>query len=615
MMRLVRRLLIGRPLENKEMVNERLPRWKALSIFSSDALSSVAYGPEQALLILVAMPGIIAYGYFAPLAIAIFLLLMMVTFSYAQVTKANPEGGGAYAIAKQNLGEMPALIVAAAVFADYILTAAVSVSAGTDAIVSAFPVLHGREVGIDLIVLFFVLMLVNLRGLRESSSVFVLPTYAFLFGMVALIATGIYQALTHPVAIIPAASLDRQPLDWLMLFVVLRAFANGCSSMTGIEAIADSVSLFRKPEARNAVITTYWMAGILGFMLLGISFLLMHYHVIPLPDVTALSQLAENIFGRTAIYYYIQVTTMIVLYLAANTAYNGLPVLMSIVARDGFMPRYLGLRGERLTFSNGIVLLTVAAAALIIIYKGDIEHLISLYAIGVFLSFTIAQVSMILHWKREKGQGWFVRAVINGAGAVTTGVVVVIITITKFTQGAWIILLFIPIMVLVFRKIRAHYNDMADQLHLPLEYIDSNKEETRGKNTIVIPVASPTRAVFETVKFAKSFDCEIIALHIAPDEETANRVSAKWERWNPAGVRLVTVYSPYRLVVQPLIDYISNLVKQKNPDDYIIVLIPEFETKKWWHRLLHNQTGLIIRTLLILKQNVIVATIPYHLHR
>lgn len=615
MIRLARRLLIGRPLENKEMAHERLPKWKALSIFSSDALSSVAYGPEQAMIILVAIPGAIAYGYLAPIVITILLLLLVVALSYAQVAKANPEGGGAYAIAKRYLGEIPALVVGASVFADYILTAAVSVSAGTDAIVSAFPALHGNEVRIDLVVLFLVLMLVNLRGIRESSSAFVFPTYAFLFGMLALIVTGVYQAFTHPIALIPDESLAKQPLNWMMLFIILRAFANGCSSMTGIEAIADSVPLFRKPEAHNAVVTTYWMTGLLGFMLLGISFMVMHYHITPQAGVTALSQLAENIFGRNFIYYYIQVTTMIVLYLAANTAYNGLPVLLSIIARDGYMPRFLGLRGERLTFSNGIILLTISAAVLIIIYGGIIEHLISLYAIGVFLSFTIAQISMILHWKKERGKGWALRAVINGTGAVATGVVVTIITITKFTQGAWIVLLFIPIMVYVFKTIRAHYDDMADQLHLPLEYIDSNKEETQGKNTIVVPVASPTRAVFETIKFAKSLDCDIIALHIAPDEEVANKVAAKWERWNPAGVKLVTVYSPYRLIVQPLLDYIGELVKHKNPDDYIIVLIPEFETKKWWHRLLHNQTGWIIRALLILRQNVIVATIPYHLRK
>lgn len=614
MFRILRRLLIGHPLDNKDMAHERLPKWKALSIFSSDALSSVAYGPEQAMLILVATPGLVSYGYLGPIAVAIFLLLLIVALSYAQVAKANPAGGGAYAVAKANLGATPALIAAAAVFADYILTAAVSVCAGTDAIVSAFPRLNGLQVDLDLLVLFFILMLVNLRGIRESSNAFVFPTYAFLFGILALIITGIVQAFAYPDALIPPESLETKPLDWAMLFIALRAFANGCSSMTGIEAIADSVPLFRKPEDRNAVVTTYWMAGILGFMLLGISFLLMHYHVTPLPGVTALSQLVEHVFGRSYLYYYIQIATMVVLYLAANTAYNGLPILLSIVAKDGYMPRYLSSRGERLTYSNNIVLLTLAAAGLIIAYKGDIEHLISLYAIGVFLSFTIAQTSMVVHWYREKRKGWIAKAAINGTGALATGIVVVIITITKFAQGAWIILLFIPAMTFIFKKIRHHYDDVAEQLSLAHKVFDNKYQGPRAKNLALVPISSPTSVVAETLHYAQSISDSVIALYIATDEEARKKIEDKWQAWNP-GVQLVTVYSPYRFVIQPILDFISELQLQKCNYDYITVVIPEFETKKWWHRLLHGQTGWILRTLLILKEDVIVATIPYHLKK
>ncbi|MBP1764232.1 MAG: hypothetical protein H6Q65_1290, partial [Firmicutes bacterium] len=458
MLRIVRRFLIGKPLHNKELAHERLPKWKALSIFSSDALSSVAYGPEQIMLTLVAVPGIMAYGYMSPVAISILLLLAIVALSYVQVARANPGGGGAYAVAKKNLGAMPALIAAGSVFADYVLTAAVSVSAGTAAIVSAFPGLAGHEVNIDLVVLFGILMLVNLRGVRESSNAFVIPTYAFLLGVIVLIITGIWKAMYDSPYLLPPESIARQQMDWAMLFLVLRAFANGCSSMTGVEAIADSVPMFRAPESRNAAVTTYWMAGILGFMFIGITYLIMHYHIMPVADVTAMSQLAEHIFGRSSAYFYIQITTMLVLYLAANTAYNGLPILLSIVAKDGYMPRYLSARGERLTFSNGIILLTAAAGLLIIVFAGNIEHLISLYAIGVFISFTIAQSSMVVHWNRERGDGWQVRAFLNGLGAVVTGLVVIIITLTKFLYGAWIILLFIPMMIYVFKAIRAHYD-------------------------------------------------------------------------------------------------------------------------------------------------------------
>jgi amino acid transporter len=611
---IARRLLIGKPLHNKEMMHERLPKWKALSIFSSDALSSVAYGPEQALLVLVAAQGIIAYGYLSPVIIAVSILLIIVALSYVQVSRANPGGGGAYAIAKKNIGELPALVAAGAVFADYVLTAAVSVAAGTAAIVSAFPSLAGREVGIDLGILFFILMLVNLRGMRESSNMFVYPTYAFLLGMVALILTGIYQAVTQDGALLPAASLERQPLNMAMLYIVLRAFANGCSSMTGVEAIADSVPLFEKPEAKNAIITTYWMAGILVVMLSGVTFMMMHFHVIPILEVTALSQLAEHVFGRSFVYYYIQVTTMIVLYLAANTAYNGLPVLLSIVARDGYLPRYLSSRGERLTFSNGIIVITVSAAALIVVFGGHLDHLIALYAIGVFISFTIAQCSMVVHWKREKGSGWLIRAVVNGIGAVATGLVVIIITLTKFSHGAWAVLVFIPVMVFVFKKIRSHYDDMAEQLHLPLEENVQYDDTLVVRNYVIVPISSPTRVVYESLKFAKTLSKDIIVLHIAKDEESAAKVQMKWDQWNP-GMDLEIIQSPYRLTIQPLLDYVEGLKKRKNPQDYITVVIPEFETRKWWHRLLHNQTGWLLHAMLVIKENVSVTTIPYHLNK
>jgi amino acid transporter len=612
MMRELRRWLIGKPLHNRELTHERLPKWKALSIFSSDALSSVAYGPEQIMLMLVAVPGLIAYGYMGPIAISILLLLAIVALSYVQVAKANPEGGGAYAVAKKNLGELPALVAAGSVFADYVLTAAVSVSAGTAAIVSAFPNLGAYIVAIDLFVLFFVLMLVNLRGVRESSTAFVYPTYAFLFGIVALIFTGVYQALTNSPQVLPPESLVRQQIDWTMLFLLLRAFANGCSSMTGIEAIADSVPMFEKPEAKNATITTYWMAGILGFMFLGISFLIMHYHIMPAEGITALSQIAEYVFGRDSFYYYIQITTMLVLYLAANTAYNGLPILLSIVAKDGYMPRYLATRGERLTYSNGIVLLTVAAAILIVGYKGQTDHLISLYAIGVFVSFTIAQTSMVIHWRKNRAQGWKFRAFLNGLGACTTGLVVLIITITKFLYGAWIILIFVPIMIYIFKKIRAHYDSVANQLRLPPECTGKLPVE-KGKHIVIVPVSTPTRVVFETLKYAKLIGDEVIAVNVSSNnEEQDAKLQEKWRCWEP-GIELIMIRSPYRLLLKPIIHFIEKKDREKGPNDYITVVIPEFETRKWWHRLLHNQAGWILRTNLILNENVVVTTVPYHL--
>lgn len=593
-------------------MGERLPKWKALAIFSSDALSSVGYGPEQIALVL-AISGLVAYGYYPYAFLTVLILLAIVTASYTQVTRANPGGGGSYSVAKKNLGEYPSLVAGAALFADYVLTVAVSICAGTQALVSAFPALQGQEVSIDLVVLFGILTLINLRGIRESAHVFVFPTYLFVLGILGLIITGVYQAFTGPGPVFPPSALARQELDWMMLALVLRAFANGCSSMTGLEAISNGVPMFKRPEHENAIKTTYWMSGLLATMLTGISFLLIHYHVMPIPHVTMLSQIAEETVGRGWFYYYIQIVTMLILFLAANTAYNGLPPLLSLLAQDGYMPRYLGMRGERLSFSNGIVLLSLVAGFLIVGFKGDVEHLISLYAIGVFLSFTIAQSGMVVHWWRERGRNWGRRAMLNGFGAIITGIVVVVIAVSKFFAGAWIVLIFIPAMMIIFKKIKRHYLDMAEQLHLPLEE-GPYQAKPLGTHYVIVPVASPTRVVAETMRYAKKIGDEVIALHIATDKEAIPAVEEKWRQWNPE-VNLVTIYSPYRLVIQPLLQYVEKLTRRKQPEDYITVVIPEFETRKWWHRLLHNQTGLVLRTLLIFNKNVVVATLPFHLQK
>ncbi|EGO64095.1 APC family permease [Acetonema longum] len=591
---------------------ERLPKWKALAIFSSDALSSVGYGPEQIALVLAAS-GLAAYGYYPYAFLVVLSLLAVVTVSYTQVARANPGGGGSYSVAKKNLGEYPALVAAAALFADYVLTVAVSITAGTQALVSAFPALREQAISIDIFVLFAILTLVNLRGVRESAHAFVFPTYLFVLGMLGLIVTGVYQAITGPGPVFAAESLAKQELDWVMLALVLRAFANGCSSMTGLEAISNGVPMFKPPEHANAIKTTYWMSGLLAIMLTGISFLLLHYHILPMPHVTMLSQIAEQTLGRGWFYYYIQMTTMLILFLAANTAYNGLPPLLSLLAQDGYMPRYLGLRGERLSFSNGILLLSLVAGLLIVAFDGEVEHLISLYAVGVFLSFTIAQSGMVVHWWRQRDRNWRRRALVNGFGAMITGIVVVVIAVSKFFAGAWIVLIFIPVMIFIFKKIKGHYLDMAEQLRLPLEE-GQYGGYSAGKHYVIVPVASPTRVVANTMRYAKMIGDEIIALHVATDKEEIQRVEEKWKQWNP-DVKLVTVYSPYRLVIQPVIQFVEKLIKRKRPEDFITIVIPEFETRKWWHRLLHNQTGLILRTMLIFSKDVAVTTLPFQLKK
>lgn len=609
----LKRFIIGKPLHNQEIVRERLPKWKAMAIFSSDALSSVAYGPEMVILML-SVPGFVAYGYVAPVSLAILLLLAIVTISYVQVAKANPGGGGSYSVGKKNLGEIPALMAAAALLIDYSLTVAVSISSGTDAIISALPVLIPYRMGINLFVLFGILMIINLRGVRESATAFVFPTYGFIFGIFMLVGTGIYQAVTGTAPVIPQSSLEAH-FNWAVLFLALKAFSNGCSSMTGVEAISNGVPMFKEPEYRNAQVTTYWMSATLGTMFLGITFLNMHFHFLQKENITMLSQLAESVFGRGFFYYYIQVVTMLILFLAANTAYNGLPPLLSLLARDGYMPRYLSARGDRLSFSNGIVFLSIISALLIIGYQGNTEHLISLYAVGVFLSFTIAQSGMVIHWRREGTAGWKRRALLNGVGAAITGIVVVVIMVTKFTAGAWLILFAIPGIIFVFKKIHSHYQDMREQLVIPQSMLENHQiPVNNGKHVVIVPVAGVNRVVANTLGYAKRLSPDVVALYIATDDAVYEKIKNKWDLWNP-GVELVAIKSPFRTLMTPLLRYIDEIEQASQPDDYITVLIPEFETKKWWHRFLHNQTGFILRNMLIFNKHVAVTVVPYHLEK
>nr|WP_231037489.1 APC family permease [Pectinatus frisingensis] len=607
----IRRLLIGRPLKNEEALYQRLPKWKALAIFSSDALSSVSYGPEQIAVVL-ALSGMVTYGYYLYSLIPIVILLAVVTISYTQVARANPGGGGSYSVARENLGEGPALVAGAALFTDYVLTVAVSITSGTAALTSAFPFLGDYKIALDLFVLFGVLTIINLRGVSESAKFFVLPTYLFVGSMLAIILVGVVQALTGTAPVVPEVSMQRQPMNMMIFFLILRAFANGCSSMTGLEAIANGVPMFKEPAYKNAIHTTYYMSGLLATMMVGISFLVLHYHVMPNPDITMLSQIAEMTVGRGYFYYFFQLATMLILFLAANTAYNGLPPLMSIIAKDGYLPRYLGQRGERLNFSNGIILLSLATAVLLIAFNGNTEHLISLYAIGVFLSFTIAQSGMVVYWSRNKIQHWHWRAAINAFGAVITGIVVVIIAVTKFFYGAWIVLIFIPATIYCFKKINSHYTEMGKELALKpgekFRYISS----PIAKNYVILPISYPTRSVIEAMRYARKIGDEVIAVHIAADEQNAEYVKKVWHIQDPE-IGIVTIKSPYRMVIQPLLDFIKKVLVDKNPEDYVTVLIPEVQTNKWWHRLLHNQTGLILRTLLIHKENVIVVTVPFRL--
>ena len=608
----ISRHLLGKPLENTKLEGEQMPKWKALPIFSSDALSSVGYGPEQIAIVLASVPTLATYRYFGPIVLAIIALLFIVALSYTQVVRVNPGGGGSYGIAMKYLGVYPALTAGAALLADYILTVAVSISSGTAALVSAFPVLHPYHVYLDLGVL-ILMMIVNLRGTREASTVFVWPTYFFLAAMGITLIGGFYQiwngTLTaHTVAVETVAPLNQTAL----MLIVLRAFANGCSSMTGIEAIANGVTMFKAPQQKNAIETTAVMACILAIMLGGLGYLIIYLHLLPTQGYTLLSLLVEDIFSRTFIYYVIQILMMVILYIAANTAYNGLPPLLSFMAVDGYAPRYFANRGERLSYSNGIQVLTLMAGILIVLFQGNIEHLISLYAIGVFLSFTIAQSAMVVYWRQCRERNWRLFSVINGFGALVTACVVVIVLITKFIYGAWIIVLLIPTLVYMFLKVHHHYDDVREQLLLTPEEYTKVMTTDLGRNIIIIPIASPTQAVAKAIRYAKIISGpkdKIYAVHVYSDDERGKKIKTLWRQLEP-DIELIMLQSPYRQLTDPLITFIQELRKETAPKDTITVLIPEFETKKLWHRLLHNQSGWLLRLRTLPYLDVVVSTVP-----
>lgn len=612
MFRRIKRLIIGKPLKNEEIFSQKLPKWKALAIFSSDALSSVSYGPEQIAIVL-ALSGMVTYGYYLYAFLPVIALLVIVAISYSQVASVSQDGGGSYSVAKNNLGTTPSLVAGAALFFGYVLTVSVSISTGTAALVSAFPALAVHKLALDLFVLFAVLTLINLRGVGDSAAFFVYPTYLFIIGIFIVIGIGVYQTFAGTEPVINPASSQTEPMNSLIFFLILRAFANGCSSMTGLEAIANGVPMFKKPEVKNAVYTTYYMAVLLCLMLIGISFLVLHYHVMPNNDVTMLSQISEHIMGRGYFYYAFQVITMLILFFAANTSYNGLPQLLSMIAKDGYLPRYLGQRGERLSYSNGIMILSLAAAFMLILFNGNIEYMISLYAAGVFISFTISQTGMVVHWFHHKERFWQLRAFVNAVGALITLTIIIIIAITKFFYGAWMVFVFLPVIVYGFKKINAHYKELGKQLALApgekFRYIST----PIAKNIVVLPISYPTRSVVEAMRYAKKIGDEVIAVHIAENEDSAQAVKKVWHVQDPQ-ISITTIESPYRMVIQPLLNFVKKVVADKAPEDYVTVLIPEIQTNRWWHRLLHNQTGLIIRAALVFTTDVIVTTIPFKIN-
>jgi amino acid transporter len=601
-----KRLLVGRPISSELAHHERLSKGTGLAVLSSDALSSVAYATEEVLRVLM-IGGLAAMTWSPTIAIMIAALLAIVAFSYTQTIKAYPGGGGAYIVAKENLGESAGLSAAAALLIDYTLTVAVSVAAGVAAITSAFPALHINRVELGLA--FVALLAVgNLRGIRESARIFAVPTYGFIVLMLALIAAGLWKvAGGAAMAAAPAQPLATFNTGSLTLFALMTAFANGCTAMTGVEAISDGTPAFQPPEAKNAAATLLIMAAIAITMFIGISVLAQALHTIPADNETIVSQIGRAVFGGgTAFYFALQVATMAILVLAANTAYADFPRLASIVARDRFMPRQFMNQGDKLAFSNGIIALSAAAGLLIAIFGGDTHQLIPLYMIGVFLSFTLSQTGMFLRWRRLQTPGWKTSAAINGVGACLTGVVLLIVGATKGPEGAWIVILLIPVLVVLFRQTKKHYDQVAAQLTL--------RDWTppgRRTNIVLVPISGVQRAVVHALRYAESISTDVRAVYVNDNHQAIEALKHEWKTWG-GSVRLIVLESPFRSLMEPLMDYIR-VTEQERTNAYITIVLPEFVPSKWWHHLLHNQRALLIKGALLFRPNVVVTSVPFHL--
>jgi amino acid transporter len=603
----IKRLIVGAPIPSHLAHHERFSRVTGLAVLSSDPLSSVAYATEEILRVLT-IGGVAALGLVTPIGAVIATMLAIVVFSYRQTIYAYPNGGGAYIVAKDNLGRLPSLIAASALLIDYVLTVSVSIAAGVAAITSAIPAFHINRVEMSLAFV-LILMLGNLRGVRESGRLFAAPTYFFIVSILAMIAVGAWRYLTGTLVPLEAATPAALPAHTSVLttFVLLTAFSNGCTAMTGVEAVSNGVPAFRPPESRNASATLVAMAIMSIAMFIGITLLAHAFAIVPNDTETVVSQIARGTLGgRSVLYYAVQAATMAILVLAANTAYADFPRLASIVARDGFLPRQFMNQGDRLAFSNGIVILSAMAALLLVVFGGDTHALIPLYMIGVFVSFTLSQSGMVVHWRRLRTAGWRTSAAINGFGAVVTGVVLIIVATTKAAEGAWIILLMIPALVFVFEITRRHYDRVAAELTL-LNW----QPESPGGHVVLVPIGGLQRAVVKALRYARTLSSDVRAVFVEIDPSASAAIRQQWATWGQ-GTQLVVLESPYRSLMEPLLEYIEG-AQQGDPKGYVTVILPEFVPHRLWQHLLHNQHALLIKGALLFKPNVIVTSVPFHL--
>ncbi|MFM8367766.1 MAG: APC family permease [Chloroflexota bacterium] len=625
--RTLRSYFIGRPLSTADAPHQTIGKAVGLAVFASDALSSTAYATQE-ILGVIAAAGAIAYGYLFPISIAIITLLAIVTISYEQTIHAYPGGGGAYIVARDNLGELPAQTAGAALLTDYILTVSVSVSSGVAQIVSAYPDLFPYRVAIAVVAVMLI-MLINLRGVKESGTAFAIPTYFFVVVMAITVGIGLFRFFSGSLGAVvdPPHFEPRDVISVITPFILLHAFANGTTALTSVEAISNGITAFKEPRSKNAGITLIWMSVILGSLFLGLSFLTGKIHAVFSEEETVISQLARTVYdGRGWLYYMLISGTTVILIMAANTAFADFPRLGALHAGDGFLPRQLTYRGSRLVYSRGIMTLAVIASILIIIFQASVTKLIPLYAIGVFLSFTLSQAGMARRWWKighlkpgeeivEPGstlrfeKGWQYRMVINGFGAVCTAVVMVVFAVTKFKEGAWVVLILTPILVTIFFSIHHHYKNVASNLSLdnfgaiPPHAI---------RHRVIMPVSGVHQGSLAALRYARMLSDDVTAVHVAIDPAEAEKVKKKWEMWGE-GVRMVMLNSPYRLFLEPLLEYITEISERRQPGETITIIVPEFIPNNFLGSALHTNTADLLRSQLKRQEGIVIINVPYHL--
>jgi amino acid transporter len=604
---LLKRWLVGPPMPLAQARHERLGKSLALAVFASDPLSSVAYATEEILLVLI-LAGSTALSYSIPIALGIATLLAVVVISYRQTVAAYPQGGGAYLVAKDNLGVLPALVAAAALLVDYVLTVSVSVVAGIAALTSAVPALHRYRVVLSILAVAGI-ALGNLRGVRESGRLFAAPTYFFVVSILGMVGYGLVGAIFHW---LPEAPYEPHPpgLEGLSLFLLLRSYAAGCTALTGVEAVSNGVQALKPPEGRNAQIVMTWLGVISITMFLGITYLAYDFGIVAGGDETVVSKIAHRVFGDGVPYYAVQTATLLILVLAANTSYADFPRLSSILARDRFVPRQFANQGDRLVFSNGILVLSGFAVILIVVFGGDTHALLPLYAVGVFMSFTLSQTGMVRRWLRLRDAGWQWRVWVNGIGAAVTGVVLLTLAVTKFVEGAWIVVLVVPILVAIFLVMHRHYEEVAVELSL-----EGFMPPPEFQHTVLVLVGDVHRGVVRAVQYAKTLapTAAVRGVFIETDPARTARVEEKWRTWG-FGVPLVVLTSPYRSLLRPLLDYIDH-IHARGEDQMVTIVLPEFLPRHWWQHVLHNQTALLVKGALLFRPNTVVADVPYLLKR